>query len=248
MFFILSKLLIYFLYPLSWIFALLLITFLIKNKRHKRYTSITAFVLLLIFSNNYLFKQFVTFWDFPRIPTTNMRYSCAVILGGYVSEDAAKNGYFNGAADRYIQAIKLKETGKAAHLLFTGGNASLDPDGFTETNWLQSELKIFNFPDSTLLFEKQSRNTIENISFSKKILETKHLQPPYLLVTSAFHMRRALLICKKANLHVVPYPCDFSGGITTVSFDDFIPSTDALHGWSGYLKELVGYTIVSFKS
>ncbi|RYE22161.1 MAG: YdcF family protein, partial [Sphingobacteriaceae bacterium] len=103
------------------------------------------------------------------------------------------------------------------------------------------------FADSTLLFEKQSRNTIGNIRFSKAILDAEHLPPPYLLVTSAFHMRRALLICKKAGLQVTPFPCDLSPAANQVSFDQLFPSADALSGWNGYLKEFVGYIVTSFK-
>lgn len=248
MFFIFSKLLIYFLYPFSWIVVLLIFTCFVKNKKHKRWTFITALVLLLIFSNSFLLKEFTRFWDFAPNPAITAHYSCALILGGYISEDDKHQGYFNGASDRFIQAIKLQETGKVTHLLFTGGDASLHPDGFIEANWLRSQTKAFHLPDSTVLFEKKSRNTIENISYSKPILDAKHLPPPYLLVTSAFHMRRALLICKKANLDVIPYPCNFSGGKGKIVFDDFIPSSDALNGWNTYLKELVGYAVTYLKS
>ena len=249
MFFILSKLLIYFLFPFSWIVVLLICTCFIKNKIYQRRAFITALAILLVFSNSFLLKRFSRFWDFEPNPVkTTVPYSCALVLGGYISEDEAHNGYFNGAADRFIQAVELKETGKVTNLLFTGGDASLHPDGFTEANWLRLQLKAFHLPDSTLLFEKKSRNTIENISYSKPILEAKHLPPPYLLVTSAFHMRRALLICKKANLDVVPYPCNFSGGKGKITFGDFIPSSDALQDWNTCLKELVGYGVTYLKS
>ena len=93
-----------------------------------------------------------------------------------------------------------------------------------------------------------SRNTIENIQFSKQILEAKHLPPPYLLITSAFHMRRALLICKKANLNVEPYPCNFFAGKGIFTFADFIPSAQTLSDWNIYIKELVGYVVTSLKA
>ncbi len=248
MFFILSKLLVYFLSPFCWIITLLLAICFIKNRKYQRRGFITALVLLFVFSNSFLLNHFTNFWDIaPAQSKDTKSYSCALILGGYVSSDEAGNGYFNGAADRYIQAIELKETGHVSHLLFTGGNASLMPDGFIESNWIRSEIKPFHFPDSTLLFEKRSRNTIENIQFSKVILQVKHLPPPYLLITSAFHMRRALLICKKAGLNVVPHPCNYSSAKRSISADDFIPSGETLAGWNGYLKELVGYMVTSFK-
>lgn len=228
---------------------LLILAFFLKNKKYQRRTFIATIVLLIVFSNPFLLNQFAKHWDVaPNFSKVTNSYSCAIILGGYVSEDEHKNGYLNWAADRFIQGIKLKEIGKVTHLLFTGGSASLTPDGFTEGNWISAELKAFHFQDSTLLFEKYSRNTIENIQFSNAILQAKHLPPPYLLITSAFHMRRALLICKKAGIKVVPYPCNFFAGKGSISFDNFIPSVETLSNWNIYLKEIVGYIVISFKS
>ena len=248
MYFFFSKLLIYFLHPLNWILILLIMAVFIKNNRYKRSTILAATIVFLLFSNSFLLNKVAASWDIKPVILPKQTYSCALVLGGYISEYDKNTGFFNGAADRFIQALKLKESGTALHLLFTGGNASLTPDGFVEGNWLRQELQPYHFADSTLLFETQSRNTIENIRFSKAILQAKHLPPPYLLVTSAFHMRRALLVCKKAGLQVVPFPCDLSPAETQVSFDDyFLPSADALSGWNNYLKEFVGYIVTSFK-
>lgn len=249
MFFILSKLLVYFIYPISWIIVFLIFACFTKHKKHQRRALIAAVVLLLVFSNPFLLNQFAKQWDIETAPLKNPNYSCALILGGYISEDNTGKGFLNWGADRFIQGIKLKESGKVTHLLFTGGSASLVPDkfNFTEGNWIRKEVGNFQIPDSTLLFEKRSRNTIENIQFSKIILKSQHLQPPYLLVTSAFHMRRALLICRKAGLNVVPFPCNFFAGKSLFTFADFIPSAQTLSDWNIYLKELIGYVVTYIK-
>ncbi|RYE35801.1 MAG: YdcF family protein [Sphingobacteriaceae bacterium] len=248
MYFLLSKLLIYFLYPFSWILVLLITSIFIKNIKYKRRLFTASIVLLLIFSNGFLLKQVSNLWDVkPVTLKPDQNYNCAIVLGGYISEYNKNTGFFNGAADRFIQAVKLKETGKTSHLLFTGGNASLTPDGFIEADWLERELQPFHFANGTLLFEKNSRNTFENIRFSKQIILAKHLPPPYLLITSAFHMRRALLVCKKAGLPVTPFPCQLSAEENPISADNFIPAADALSGWNSYLKEMIGYLVTSFK-
>lgn len=249
MFFILSKLLIYFLYPITWIVTLLVIALFIKNIKVKKKFLIATIVILYIFSNTFLLNQFARFWDVPATQLKgNQQYSCALVLGGFVSEDQFKNGFLNWSSDRFIQAIKLQEDRKVSHLLFTGGNASLQPDGFIEANWIKSEVKKFQLADSSILFEKRSRNTIENIQFSKIILQAQHLLPPYLMVTSGFHMRRALLICKKANLQVIPYSCNFFAGKSSTLIDDFIPSALTLANWNIYLKEVVGYSVTYLKT
>ena len=250
MFFILSKLLIFFIFPIIWIIVLLLFACFAKHKRRRRQAIIATVTLILLFSNPFLLNQFAKLWDIQTKPLTKPVYSCALILGGYINEDNSGHGFLNTASDRFIQGIKLKENGTVSHLLFTGGSANLAPDkfNFTEGNWIKTEMRNYNIADSSLLFEKKSRNTIENVQLSKQILEAKHLPPPYLLITSGFHMRRALLICKKANLDVVPYPCNYFAGKGIFTFADFIPSAQTLSDWNIYIKELVGYIVTSFKS
>jgi uncharacterized SAM-binding protein YcdF (DUF218 family) len=94
-------------------------------------------------------------------------------------------------------------------LLFTGGNASLKPTGFREADWISAELNSYRISKDEILIEKDSRNTLENAQFSKKLLEAKGLPPPYLLITSAFHMRRSLQTFKNAGLNVIPYSCNY---------------------------------------
>ena len=64
-------------------------------------------------------------------------YSCAIVLGGFSSEGENGEGFFNASADRFIQALKLKTTGKVSHLLITGGNSKIIPGKFIESIWVK---------------------------------------------------------------------------------------------------------------
>ena len=68
-----------------------------------------------------------------------------------------------------------------------------------------------------ILFESKSRNTFENILFSKKIVNPKESEK-WLLVTSAFHMSRAINIAEKMNWKFIPYPVDFRTGKIPIRF------------------------------
>jgi len=245
--FIISKLLLFLLFPFTWIIVLLIWALITKNHKRKQKLLIIDVVLLYIFSIPLLLNTVQKWWNYKPAKLGNTTtYSCAIILGGYASEyGKTGRGYFNNAADRFIQGTELYTTGKASHILLTGGNASIMPDGFRESTWINGELKKLRVPDSAILVENQSRNTIENASFSKKLLEAKHLAPPYLLITSAFHMRRALLIFQKSNIKVVPYPAAFSGEGNLVTVDSFIPDSYILSDWDTYFKEIVGYVVAS---
>ena len=59
-----------------------------------------------------------------------------------------------------------------------------------------------------IIFENTSRNTYENILFSKDIVNpTKNEN--WLLITSAFHMKRAILVGKRHEWNFIPYAVDF---------------------------------------
>jgi uncharacterized SAM-binding protein YcdF (DUF218 family) len=248
MYFILSKVLLFILSPYLWVCALLLLTFFAKNTKRKRKLFITTLIVMYLFSCPLLLTLMAKAWGVSNsLQKVNKTYSCVIVLGGFTSYDEKENGYFNGAADRFIQGILLLKTGKAKHLLITGGNGNLIQGTFREGDWVKAQLKNLDYPDSSILIENQSRNTIENAVFSKKVLQKAHLQPPYLLVTSNFHMRRALMIFRKAGYNVDPYPCNFGSEAGGLSFNDLIPSGGTLDGWTLYFKEMVGYVVDGWK-
>ncbi|NCD70064.1 YdcF family protein [Mucilaginibacter agri] len=242
--FVLSKVLLFLLFPITWVLAFMVYAIITKKPRRKQRLLIISLIVFYIFSAPVILDNYARLWDYPPVDAAKLpKYSCAIVLGGFSSEKRDSTGMFNGASDRFIQGLKLKAMGKASHILITSGNGSLDPDGFSEGDWVYTQLKQLNIPDSVILIENKSRNTIENALFTKRLLVQKHLPPPYLLVTSAFHMRRSQLIFKKAGLETVPYPCNYTAGFGKFSIFAFWPSTEIFNTWGYYTKELVGYVV-----
>jgi len=242
--FILSKLLLFAILPLTWVIVLLIWALITKNSRLRGKLLFTGLILLYLFSVPLLLNTYARLWRYPAAQLKqNNVYSCAIILGGFGSEKQDSSGYFNSASDRFIQGVKLKTTNQVSHILVTGGNASINPDGFSEGRWVQNQLKALNVADSIVLIEGQSRNTIENAAYTKRLLAARHLPPPYLLVTSDFHMRRAMLIFKKSGINVVPYPCHYIAGVDKQGLYSLLPSAETLHYWELYSKEIVGYVV-----
>ncbi len=249
MFFFLSKIFEFFIYPLSWVLILMVLALLVKKIGLRRKLFIAALAVLVIFSNPFLLNQFVQRWDIRKQALNPaQKYSCAIVLGGFSSEMKKDSGYFNWSADRFIQALKLYTTGKVSHILVTGGNGNLLDRGFKEADWVEKELMAFKVPDSCILIEDKSRNTLENAAFTKVVLGRSDLRPPYVLVTSAFHMRRSLAIFGKQHIPVVPYPCNFIGGIGNITAGDFVPDGGTFGGWNTYIKELIGSLVNKLRS
>jgi uncharacterized SAM-binding protein YcdF (DUF218 family) len=96
-------------------------------------------------------------------------------------------------------------------------------------------------PANDILVENASKSTFENALFSKRITDSLHLQPPFVLVTSAMHVPRAERVFKKAGLPVIPFPCNYYVIDTKFDFADyFVPAVGTIFSWSTYLKEVVG--------
>lgn len=249
MFFVLSKALIVLLNPVCWLLIGFSIVLFSASKQRKKRAMLITLSLFLLLSNPFLLNMYARQWD---IRTSNFDadkvYSCAILLGGFSSEGEDGEGFFNGSADRFIQGVQLKSTGKVSHLLITGGNSRIRPNGFRESVWVRDQLLKLNIADSSILVESKSRNTLENAFFTNKILKARKLKPPYLLVTSAFHMRRSLYTFNKAGIHVVPYSSNYIAGKNKITLDDFVPQAEVLSKWGVYLKELIGFGIYYVKS
>jgi uncharacterized SAM-binding protein YcdF (DUF218 family) len=228
--------------PFNWLIVLLLVACMVKKRSLKKTALILALFVFIVFGNAALLNWYAKTWQpKPVVLSPSAEYSCGIVPGGFASPDADANGYFNATADRFIQAVKLYKTGHIKHILISGGNGKENEKSFREAAWVRGELVSVGIPDSVIFTEDKSNNTKENAIYSKQILDSLHLTPPYLLITSAFHMPRAALVFKKAGVDVVPFPCNYNIGRGSFSAWDLIPTPSTLLGWDAFLKETVGY-------
>lgn len=236
-----SALLSWVLSPLNWFIFLLLTACVIRKRSLKKTALMLAALVFFIFGNGWLFNWFVKKWQpSPVAVNPALHYNCGIVPGGLASPDENMNGYFNTSADRFIQTVKLFKTGEIKHILISGGNGKDQEKNFREAAWVKGELLAFGVPDSAIFIEDKSNNTKENAINSKIILDSVGLRPPYLLITSAFHIPRAVLIFQKAGVPVDPFPCNYTAGRGSSSIWDFIPTFSTLFSWDLYLKEAVG--------
>ena len=228
--------------PFNWIILLLIVAWLLRKRPSKRIALFLALGIFLVFGNPWLFNLYAKKWQAKPVAIDTMKqYSCGIVAGGFASPDEKDSGYFNSTADRFIQAVKLYRLGIIKHILVSGGNGKTDDNHFREGAWVKGELKTFGVPDSVIFVEDKSNNTQENALYSKQILDSQNLKPPYLLITSAYHVPRAALIFQKAGVPVIPFPCNYTAGRGSSSFWDLLPRPSALMSWDIYLKETVGY-------
>ena len=138
-----------------------------------------------------------------------------IVLGGAIEPNlSAAHGtpVFGPSVDRIIAAAGLARRYPNSRIVFSGGNAGLDPGNpAREADFSQSVFEDFGFSKDRLIIERRSRNTEENAEFSKALVSPKGGER-WLLVTSAYHMPRAIGIFRKAGFAVEPYPVDWRTG------------------------------------
>lgn len=243
-----SAVLSFFLSPFNWIIILIIAGCFLRKASLKRTCRILAVCVFLLFSNAWLLDWYAEKWQpAPANISAGTSYSCGIVAGGFGSPDADKNGYFNSSSDRFIQAVKLYKLGKIKHILISGGNGKADAETFREGAWVKGELRDIGIPDSVIFVEDKSNNTSDNAYNTKQLLDSLQLNPPYVLITSAYHIPRASLLFRNAGVETVPFPCNYIAGRSDFGIGGILPKPDVLSTWNYYLKETAGYILYSFK-
>jgi uncharacterized SAM-binding protein YcdF (DUF218 family) len=246
MFFFLSKLFYIFVTPFFWIGTLWVLFAWKRNSRHRRIFLIAALSTTFVFSNTFIFKEFVRLWEIPGKEIDFLSYhETAVVLGGmFEFNNDLKTLSVRRGADRIWQTLSLYHHGKIKYILISGAHGYVSERGLDEARQLRDELLIWGIPSEHILIDSLSKNTHENAVESIKVLEYYNLKDkPVLLVTSSTHMKRAEACFKKQGLTVTTFSTDHYTGVKrSYHWDEFIiPSVSTISDWTRLTKEWVGY-------
>jgi uncharacterized SAM-binding protein YcdF (DUF218 family) len=113
---------------------------------------------------------------------------------------------FGGA--RATEAVALAYRFPKARLVFSGGSGDLLGNDESEGNVAKEFFSELGVPADRVAIEGKSRNTQENAQFTTDLIQAKSSEH-WVLVTSAFHMPRAVAAFQKAGLEVEPYPVGY---------------------------------------
>ena len=185
--------------------------------------------------------------EFPAVPTSQSPKADAIlVLGGALSGASPPlrpSFDIGSAADRVWHAAALYRAGKARYVLVAGGNNPNVPGLDLEATAIREMLRGLGVPDAAIRSEGLSRNTIENAFESKALVRRVNAQR-LLLVTSAMHMPRAMLLVQDATrdsgVTVVPASTDVEGLPNALHpVGRWLPDANALalssRAWKEYL-------------
>ena len=172
-----------------------------------------------------------------------------IILGGSIitaHSDHWQQAELNHSGERITEAMRLARKIPDCPILISGGNASpldvlLGNSGVSEAEMTRDLLIGMGVDASRILIETKSRNTVENAVFSAQLVGEEKSKR-WLMITSAFHMERALRSFARADwTDILPFPVDHRTNLANTAFSWYpggkIERADLL------VKEMVGLII-----
>jgi uncharacterized SAM-binding protein YcdF (DUF218 family) len=130
---------------------------------------------------------------------------------------------------RLTEAIRLVRMLPSAQLIVS--------DGVGQGESLAQTAMILGVPRERITLEARSNDTSDEAALLPPLVGKE----PFLLVTSAAHMRRALALCRRQGLNPIAAATDFTNASVEWAAGDLVPRVQgflradyALHEWIGY--------------
>lgn len=254
MFLFLSKLLPLFLYPLGMSCLLMLVAFVLLWRR-PRLAAIPlalALIVLLAGSSSWVSDGLMRSLEFQNLPPQDLpKADAIVVLGGATKPADPPRPWVevSDEGDRLFHALKLYREGKAPRIILSGGRIDWQgAGGPPESSDMAELLEAMGIPKSAILQDPTSLNTRQNAVNVKQIMDQQGIRK-ILLITSASHMPRSLLIFKRLGIDAIAAPTDFA----TISREtertvestllSLLPSAEKLKETTRALKEYVGILV-----
>jgi len=249
-FFLLSKILFYAIMPITWLLALLLAAVVVRRPVWSRRLLLAFAGLFVLLTNGALINEALLAWELPpvRLGQLPPHADAGVLLTGITKTGKPPHDrvYLNTGADRFTNALWLYRAGRIGRIIVSGGSGEVggSDSGRSEAAELASLLRLAGVPQQDILLEERSRNTRENALYTQQLLAQHPEMKSLVLVTSAFHQRRALGCFRQVGLHPIAFPAGYySGGRKATPGYWLLPDSGALDKWGILLHEIAGYVV-----
>jgi uncharacterized SAM-binding protein YcdF (DUF218 family) len=177
----------------------------------------------------------------------NITGDVIVVLGGGATSGTpdidGEGNLLGSAANRLLTGVRLHRL-DGLPVLFSGGQVFSDSGNEADT--AKRQLLGLGIPEADILTENQSLNTEQNAVNTAALMKELGLRQP-ILVTSAFHMSRAMAQFHEAGLDPLAYPTDYTSSRGTALYPGkFAPSGSAMQSTGLALKEYLGLLAARF--
>ena len=209
--------------------------------------------MLVVFSNGLVSDALWRLLEYPwkRLDYSSVDYSDGIVVlssSRHLPPGNTKIVEWHDP-DRFLAGIDLYKAEKANRLIFTGGinpfSSGLPPEG----NIYIMEAISMGIPKKDLFTTYPVTNTLQEAKAIKELLNSEIIsgQKKIILVTSAFHMKRAKKVFEREGINVFPYPVDFKSNKSFFSSIQnplrWIPSGNYFYQSSSAIREIIGRTL-----
>ena len=162
-----------------------------------------------------------------------------VVLGGGINRGAPSlHGKGMPEDASLFRAVAAYEAYRLSPkpIIISGGSLT---KGESEAEVTKRFLLGLGVREEHLITETTSRDTDENARNTGELCRSRGLNR-ILLITSAFHMKRSMLLFRTFTGRVTPFPAGYKGHDGSYSFFDFLPHGDNIDDLGSALKEYIG--------
>lgn len=160
----------------------------------------------------------------PQIPPEAFPLRAVVVLGGGTMVNSFGTDELTRDGERVMSAAQLWHAGQTKAIICTGGVGDPNLDGCSVSRRLLISVGV----PSEVILELRGYNTVEEMASLKELFA----QPPEILrgdgklglITSAFHMNRAMRLAKDQQLDFLSFPCSYRTSVDKpLTPRDFVP-------------------------
>lgn len=203
-----------------------------------------GFLFVSITGNAYLSSKFIQSVEWPEVDpraTPDHPYRTVVVLGGGAGTTAERTPELHRDGERVFSAAQLWHAGLVSSIICTGSAS----DGIDHPRDIGTALLESVGVPSDVIYKVPGENTTQEMEGVKAFFA----DPPDgfptagddALITSAFHLPRAMRLAQKYELDFDPLPCGYrSGFFSRFSPRDLIPKAEAAADFAAALKERLG--------
>jgi uncharacterized SAM-binding protein YcdF (DUF218 family) len=247
--------------PIGWLWLLMVLaTALLLWKRRLRMAAVPGLfsVLVWVIGGSSLPFVLVASLERPYRGTvlTNVPNCDAVVMLGGTHRRSPYDAFgldLTACADRVVMAVELTRAGKGKALLLGGSQYWDDTRARPESELLQRWLQAWQVPAAPVFSLGINDNTYEEAIHTRALMKEKGWNR-VILVTSAFHMKRAEAVFATQGVPAICVACDFqaSPGETTAdpnggSRFDLVPRIEGFQALGLYLHEKAGWVLYRWR-
>jgi uncharacterized SAM-binding protein YcdF (DUF218 family) len=160
---------------------------------------------------------------FPPPPALPDRIHGVIMLGGSLDHDltvARRQLVLRDPGERFVALLRLARRYPEARLVLAEGRGSLGLRELAEALPGKPFFADLGIDFDRILYESRARNTYENGLLTRALVNPQADQQ-WLLVTSAWHMPRAVGVFRRLGWSVIPYPVDYRTDGVAIAYRGF---------------------------